>query len=180
VRLHQTADGLWLIGADGTAVPMRALRGYGYLQTLVQHPGRAVPAIDLIAADGHVAQTDLGDVLDRQAINAYRQRLHDLDEDLAQADEWSDSARSAQLSAERDALIQQLAGATGLGGRARTSGSTNERARIAVTKAITAAIGRIATVDAALGQHLRMAVHTGSQCSYEPPPDDLPEWILKQ
>ncbi len=178
VRLHETADGLWLIGVADSAVPMRALRGYRFLRVLVEHSGRSVPALDLVAGDGHVTQSDLGEMLDKQAIAAYRQRLRDLDDDLAQADEWSDSARSALLSAERDALIRQLAAATGLGGRSRTMGSSQERARIAVTKAITAAITRIASVDATLGEHLRVAVHTGAQCSYEPPSGTAPEWIL--
>ena len=180
VRLHETADGLWLIGAVDSAAPMRALRGYGYLHTLVEHPGRPVPALDLIAGDGHVTQSDLGEVIDKEAITAYRQRLRDIDDDLAQADEWCDSARSARLSAERAALIRELAASTGLGGRARTTGSSQERARIAVTKAITAAITRITAVDAALGQHLRGAVHTGARCRYEPPAGDGREWILAQ
>ena len=103
-----------------------------------------------------------------------------MDDDLAEAEEWSDLGRSARLSAERDALLRELAAATGLNGRARTTGSSQERARIAATKAITAAISRIAAVDASLARHLRVAVHTGARCSYEPPAGDGPEWILAQ
>jgi len=39
-------------------------------------------------------------------------------------------ARRDALHAERDALIDQLAAATGLGGRARTTGASQERARV--------------------------------------------------
>jgi hypothetical protein len=59
---------------------------------------------------------------------------------------------------------------TGLGGRPRTTGSSQERARIAARKAISAAIDRIATVDETLARHLRARIHTGLTCSYDPNP----------
>ena len=59
---------------------------------------------------------------------------------------------------ERDALVDEIAAATGLGGRLRVSGSSGERARVAVQKAITAAIDRIATVDEPLARHLRLSL----------------------
>ena len=58
-------------------------------------------------------------MLDKQALQAYRQRLRDLDEELAEAEEWSDLGRLDALRTERDALLDELARATGLGGRAR-------------------------------------------------------------
>jgi hypothetical protein len=67
---------------------------------------------------------------------------------------------------------------TFLNGRARTGGSSEERARVAVKKALNAAIGRIADVDDALAGHLRARVHTGLSCSYEPAPDDGVTWVL--
>ena len=39
---------------------------------------------------------------------------------------------------------------------------------MAVKKAISAAAGRIATIDAPLGRHLQARVHAGLNCSYEP------------
>jgi hypothetical protein len=58
------------------------------------------------------------------------------------------------------------------------TGSSHERARVAATKAITAAIDCISTVDAPLGRHLRATIRTGLQCSYQSDPDDTPSWIL--
>jgi hypothetical protein len=83
-----------------------------------------------------------------------------------------------RAQAERDALVQQLAAAAGLGGRARASGATSERARVAVRKAIAAAIERIDAVDPALGRLLRDTVRTGSACRYEPDPARPVVWLL--
>jgi hypothetical protein len=47
-----------------------------------------------------------------------------------------------------------------------------ERARISVGKAIRRAVARIAGTDAALGDHLRQAVQTGTHCAYWPMASD--------
>jgi hypothetical protein len=101
-----------------------------------------------------------------------------LDEELDEAQEWSDLGRIANVRAERDALLSELGRATGLSGRVRTTGSSEERARIAVKKALSAAIARIATVDEHLGDHLQTRIHTGLSCSYDPSPDDGVSWVL--
>src|SRR5262249_62292013 len=83
------------------------------------------------------------DVLDSRARAAYRQRLADLDEDIAEATEWNDTERASRIRAEKDFLVRELAAATGLGGRPRQLGSESERARLNVTRAIRTAIARI-------------------------------------
>jgi len=192
VHLHPVQGGLYLIGPDGHAVPMRGLRGFGYLRELLRRPGRPVDALDLAnagstgagptgAAGPTVArQSGLGAVLDKAALTAYRQRLRDIDQELTQAQDWSDIGRLDRIEAEREALLAELARATGLGGRTRNlTGSSQERARVAVKKAITAAIDRVATVDEPLAQHLRSTVTTGLSCSYEPQlADGELVWVL--
>jgi hypothetical protein len=49
---------------------------------------------------------------------------------------------------------------------------------VAVQKAISAATGRIATVDGPLGRHLQTRIHTGLNCSYKPDPADGLDWVL--
>ena len=179
VHLHPSPGGLWLIGPEGAAAPLRALRGFGYLRELLRRPGQPVAALDLVGAGTGVAvQSGLGDILDKQALKAYRQRLRDLDQELTEAEQWSDLGRLDALRTERDALLDELARATGLGGRARPAGSSQERARVAVKKAISAATDRIATVDQPLARHLRAGIHTGLNCSYEPDPADSLDWVL--
>ena len=55
---------------------------------------------------------------------------------------------------------------------------SEERARVAVKKAISAATDRIATVDQPLARHLRAGIHTGLNGSYEPDPADSLDWVL--
>jgi hypothetical protein len=107
-------------------------------------------------------------VLDERARAAYRARLAGLDRELADADAHQDVARSARLAAERDALITELARATGLGGRRRRLGDTAERARSTVTARIRDAIGRISGTHPELGRHLSASVFTGTRCCYRP------------
>jgi len=179
VHLHPSPGGLWLIGPEGAAAPLRALRGFGYLRELLRRPGQPVAALDLVGAGtGAAVQSGLGDILDKQALMAYRQRLRDLGQELTEAEQWSDLGRLDALRTERDALLDELARATGLGGRARPAGSSQERARVAVKKAISAATDRIATVDQPLARHLRAGIHTGLNCSYEPDPADSLDWVL--
>ncbi len=66
----------------------------------------------------------------------------------------------------------------GLNGRVRTTGSSHERARIAVRKAVSAETSRIATIDEPLARHLRTSIHTGLTCSYDPEPTNLLVWVL--
>jgi hypothetical protein len=82
------------------------------------------------------------------------------------------------LTDEREALLEQLRMATGIGGRGRTTGSSRERARIAVRKAIVAAVTRIAETDPWLGRHLRDHVHTGWECRYDSDPNYPIRWVL--
>ena len=179
VHLHPVPGGLWLVGPEAAAVPLRPLRGFGYLRELLRRPGQQVAALDLVGAGaGAAVQSGLGDLLDARALKAYRQRLRDLEQELTEAEDWSDIGRLDSLRAERDALLDELARATGLGGRARTTGSSQERARVAVKKAISAATGRIATIDGPLGRHLQTRIHTGLNCSYEPDPGDGLDWVL--
>ena len=179
VHLHPVPGGLWLIGPEGAAVPLRPLRGFGYLRELLRRPGQQVAALDLVGAGTGVAvESGLGDLLDTQALRAYRERLRDLDRELTEAEEWSDLGRLDALRTERDALLHELARATGLGGRARTTGSSQERARVAVRKAISAATNRIATVNQPLARHLQAGIRTGLNCSYQPYPADNLNWVL--
>jgi hypothetical protein len=179
VHLHPVAGGLWLVGTAETAASLPALRGLCYLRELLRRPRQPVAALDLVAAGtGTVTQPGLDGLPDRKALSAYRERLRDLDAELAEAEEWSDIGRVDALSAERDALLAELTSAAGLGGRARMVGGSGERARVAVKKAISSSIDRVATVDEPLARHLRARIRTGLSCVYEPDPADNLDWIL--
>lgn len=176
IRFHPGGPGVWLIGR-GEGVPVRALRGFDYLHTLLSHPGRPLGAVDLVTGGtGTVLQADVGPQIDRTAATAYRNRLRELDEELAESAD--DVGRVERLTEERDALLAELRSAAGLGGRVRSSGSSAERARSAVTKAISTAIDRVEGLDPELAAHLRESVRTGSECSYRPTAGSEVAWVL--
>ena len=182
VHLRPGGGGIWWLGREGTVTAIREVKGLHYLRIMLQRPGADIPAIDLSdAAAGHPgtrAAGDVGEVLDKQALSAYRRRLAEIDADLDEARSWADTGRAAKLAAERDALLDQVRAATGLGGRPRVPGSAHERARIAVRKAIVNAIGRIAAADPPLGRLLSDAITTGAICRYDPDPDRPVQWDL--
>jgi tetratricopeptide (TPR) repeat protein len=157
----------WTLTYAGRTVTVRDSKGMRDLAVLLAVPGRPTPAVELVTTST-VVSGDLGEVADAQARRAYRDRLARLEHEQDEADRAGDAERSAALAAERDALIAQLGAAYGLGGRARRTGSTAERARSTVTARIKDSVRRIEAVHPELGRHLRHAVRTGTACSYEP------------
>ena len=160
----------WHVGFNGTSVHMPDMKGLWYLRELVSRPRAPMLAISLVAApaEGPVPVSDAGPMLDRQALRQYRKRLAELDEALDDAEASHDVARHAKRSAEREALLKELARATGLGGKPRRLGSPTERARLNVTRTIRYAIAHLATTLPELAAHLDESLATGASCCYEP------------
>lgn len=159
--------GVWRVRHLGASSHLPDLKGLADLAVLVARPYTDVHVLELAGAGHH--ERDSGTLLDTTARAAYRRRLAELDEDLADARADHDLGRTEHLEARRDALLAELGRAAGLGGRGRPLGSsTTERARKAVTARLRDAIGRIASVHPELGAHLRSSVLTGTVCRYEP------------
>lgn len=153
--------------------------GIGYLLTLLRHPCRDLAAADLAAGvDPPMPPPsgDAGEMLDPQARSAYRARLAELDEELAEAERFHDLGRIERARTEIDSLNAELARAVGLGGRLRRASSDAERARLSVTRALRRAIEMIAGHDPALGSDLGRGVRTGGVCRYEPDPRAPIHW----
>ena len=138
----------------------------------------APPALGVIApyADGVITSGDAGELLDAQAKEAYRRRLAEIDEDIAEARAVGDVQRAAQSDTERDFLVHELARAFGLGGRGRRAASSSERARASVTRAIRHAMARLAEHHPGFGEHLDRTVRTGTYCAYAPDPRAATQW----
>ena len=165
LHLHEQPGGLWLVGREGATFVLPRMRGLVHLHRLLSEPDRDVPASTLVG--GEVVEQPGLELLDDEARRSYRARLDELDAGDSADDE------------ERAWLLDQLGAATGLAGRRRTSGSTEERARVAVRKAIVAALARIAEADPWLGRHLNDRVHTGLECRYDSDPDHPVRWLLQ-
>jgi hypothetical protein len=167
---------VWVLAYEGSTVRLSHRKGFGDLAQLLARPDQEVHVLDLVAvAEGHDADRrsrgsggDAGPLIDERARREYQRRLTELDEDIAAAKAGNDLERAARIEAERDALIDQLTAAYGLGGRARKAGDPAERARAAVTVRLRDALTRIEAAHPALGRHLRAAVRTGTFCVYAP------------
>jgi hypothetical protein len=164
LHLHEQPGGLWLVGREGATFVLPGMRGLSHLHRLLTEPDRDVPATTLVG--GEVVEQPGLQMLDDEARRAYRARLAQLGQD-------GDDG-------ERRWLLDQLGAATGLGGRRRTTGSTEQRARVAVRKAIVAAMARIAEVDPWTGRHLHDHVRTGVDCRYDSDPDHPVRWVLHE
>ncbi|MBW3620445.1 MAG: hypothetical protein KY461_09385 [Actinobacteria bacterium] len=171
------------VAFDGAEVLLHDLKGMRILARLLAEPGREFHVLDLAgagtdrpASPTHAeglsvrSESDLGPVLDDQAREAYRRRLAEIEEDIEDAERMGDRARVALATADRDYLVTELSRAFGLGGRRRVDGSTSERARASVTRAVRYALARVGEHHPSLGEHLEQTVHTGTYCSYVPDP----------
>jgi tetratricopeptide (TPR) repeat protein len=165
-----------------SSVVIRDLKGYRYIERLLAEPGREFHAADLArldsGADPRVAVGTGLPVLDRTAKEAYRRRLADIDEDIADARENNDLARIELAERDRDYLIAELRRATGLGGRDRTVSDDAERARMSVTRSIRYALDRLDESSPAVAEHLRQHVRTGTFCQYQRDPLQPVDWTV--
>ncbi len=162
----------WSLTFAGREVRLRDLKGLRYLARLLAEPGREFHVLELVAletgAPEHESAGDSGPLLDARAKEAYRRRLIEIEEDIAEATALADLGRMAQARAEREFLARELSRAVGLGGRDRRAGSASERARASVTRAVRQALARIREHHAALADHLERVVRTGTHCAYLP------------
>lgn len=158
-----------LILYESDVFRLKETLGLSYLATLLANPGREIHVLELVGSDIALA-SDAGPVLDREARRAYRERIDELAAELTDAERANDPERAATCRHELELLRAELSRGEGLGGRERASGSTSERARQAVTKALKGALGRIAAESPSLSRHLASTVRTGTYCRYDPDP----------
>ena len=153
-------------------VVVRDLKGYRYIARLLGEPGREFHATELVrlesgtAGSGGVAPGL--PVLDETAKQAYRRRLIDVDEDIADAETANDIGRAELARRDREYLVAELRRAVWLGGRDRTVHDDGERARVSATRSIRYSLERLTEFAPEVASHLQQHVRTGTFCSYEP------------
>ena len=171
----------WTVAYGGRTARVADSKGLRDIATLLARPGQELHVADLISAtdppptlaDARTRTATLrrgstDAVLDDRARAAYRARLIDLRDELEEAEAGSDIARAEAARAEMDAVASELAGALGLGGRARAAADPAERARKAVTQRIRNSLKRLAGVHPELAAHLDRSIRTGTFCTYQP------------
>ncbi|MDP2291239.1 MAG: hypothetical protein Q8M22_08605 [Actinomycetota bacterium] len=156
----------WAVTFTGTMVRAAHLKGFGDLAVLLSRPRAEVHCLELMG--GSDVAGDAGPRLDTRARREYQQRILELQSEIDEARDHHDSRRAERAELELDALVEQLAGAFGIHGASRRTGSSAEKARTAVTYRLRAAMRRLADLHPELGRHLANSVRTGTFCSYQP------------
>jgi len=159
----------WRVSLGDRAVLVKHSVGMLHLAVLLANANVEIGAAELAAGVGRLRVRPVmaaQPILDRSAIQRYRQRLAQLRAEIGDCESAGARARLAEACAERDWLIAELGAGTSLGGRPRSFPDSGEHARIAVGKAIRRAIGWIYDADQVVGEHLRHSVNTGMRCAY--------------
>ncbi len=173
--LRQEGDD-WVLQAGAERARLRDRRGLHHLRALLAVPGREIAALDLAAGgDGLRAPAPIA-VLDRGGQEAFRRRLATVEAELDAADRAGDPNRAVAAEGERQALLDELRRASGLGGRPRPVSAEAERARVSVTRTLRATLERISLAAPRAGAHLDASVHTGRMCRYDPAPGGPLRW----
>ncbi|MET8880739.1 ATP-binding protein [Streptomyces rubiginosohelvolus] len=172
---------VWQLRWDGVTVHVPDAKGLRDLHSLLGLPGADVPAVRLLAPEGGdlvVAAGQFGGdpVLDEEAKRRYKEHLDRLDAEIDRAAARDDSQQVEKYGRERQALLDELRTAAGLGGRTRRLGDQTERARKTVTARIRDTLRKLDTLHPALAAHLKASVTTGTTCAYRP--QHSPDWRL--
>ncbi|MFE2206031.1 ATP-binding protein [Streptomyces rubiginosohelvolus] len=172
---------VWQLRWGGVTVHVPDAKGLRDLHSLLGLPGTDVPAVRLLAPEGGdlvVAAGQFGGdpVLDEEAKRRYKEHLDRLDAEIDRAAARDDSQQVEKYGRERQALLDELRTAAGLGGRTRRLGDQTERARKTVTARIRDTLRKLDTLHPALAAHLKASVTTGTTCAYRP--ERSPDWRL--
>ncbi len=174
--LFRREQDFWTIRYGEKFLRLKNTKGLGYIAQLLRCPEQEIHVLALAGAIEMNGSGGAAEILDSTAKSDYRHRLQELREELEEAERFNDQDRAGKARAELETIQCHLASAMGLGGRSRRATSDAERARVAVTKGIKAAIQQIRAMDAELGRHLSLAVSTGYFCCYHLDGDHPVSW----
>jgi len=164
--------GIWTVAWHGETGSLRHVKGLADMVELIAQPGIEIAALQL-ANPAAPDSSPREQMIDLNALAAYRLRLDQLDQELDEANEHADIGRTESLQDERDSLLAEVRRSTGLGGRIRTvANDPSERARKAVSARIRDAISRLDAVAPQLAAHLDRSIRTGVRCCYSPQPGE--------
>jgi hypothetical protein len=153
--------------------------GNWYIEQLLAKPNvafRCTHLESLLAGFAEETSTgSIGELVDMETLKCYRDRLQEIDEEFEEATRFNDPTRQERLGDERQAILDQIKSAQGLGGRVRQKFDA-ERSRKTVCKAISRSIDAIQEVHPQLGLHLQKSIQLGLEVSYTP--DVVIDWLF--
>jgi hypothetical protein len=153
----------WVVVAGSRSAVAPDLVGVHYLGILLANPGAEIPAVE--QCGGAAVEQRGQELVDRVTLDAYRRRVAEIDDAIADAHAIEDRRQARQLA---------------MSGRSRRFVDSSERARTAVRKAIARAIEAIADSDETIGSELRATITTGRACTYLPHPRQPRRWSVRR
>ena len=157
---------------DGVPKSVGDSKGMAYIYLLLQSPGKEMHAAALrsaVAGEENVPPLgSAGEVIDPRTRREYKNRISEIDEELAEAEANNDLARKDVLYKEQEAVYKALGLATGLGGRNRKAADDRKRATDSVCRAVRRALSAIKTEHEPLWQHLSNSLTIKELLSYHP------------
>ena len=186
--LRRESD-VWFLRFGTEICRVRDCKGLRYLALLVKHPGKRAHVVEMLAsvsaADTSVlnakgepvaaSKSDLGPLLDARALRELQGRLHQVEEELDEAQHANDLGQQEVLRREQEWLRSEVARVW----RQHKKNPSTERCRQAVSKAIRRALEKLAVVAPQAASHLRASIHCGYVCAYLPDPTNAPEWVVE-
>lgn len=161
----------WQITFNGEQTTLPHSKGIGDLARLLAKPGQDIHVLNLYGSTDRSGPA--GQYADRTALAAYRQRLHDLDREAAEAAANNDFERKALLDHDKQALLDELRRTMRPGRQARSFGTyPAERARKAVAARLRDTIRKLELDMPDLAAHLDQTIVTGTYCRYRAEPAD--------
>ncbi len=170
----------WHFVFQGEKAVVRNRKGFAYLSVLLTTPGQEIRA-SVLASGGigeivdfaQVADAGLrtGSTVDEVLDSDGERYLRDhLDLLMAERDAGVNPQRAEELDHEIDKVTAYIASTRGLRGRHREFVDVEERARSAVTRAISTALAEIKDEYPGLYLHLKQSIKTGRIMVYAPRP----------
>jgi len=170
--------------------------GMDYIAALLASPHRKIPCaklagteqIPLFEAEAETAEDDYARrpksgkslnanaLLDRKAVNNYKKRIAEIETqmEIAQA---TNTDKVEHLERERKTLEREISRAQGMHGKLRVN-DASEKARKAVTAAITRAFSGIEHAHPKFWRHLKATIRTGIDPIYKP--DKVISWEIQR
>ncbi len=169
-NVFRRAQDVWFVRFAGKAVHLRHMVGFEYIAELLRQPGTEIEALMLAGrteSDKPAVNSAGLDMADDKALREVRGELETRRTELAKvpAKDWPTKGR---LQEEINKLEAYLSQAEGRHHQARKVAGSSQRARTAVTNAVTRGIERIESEHRALAAHLRDSLRTGTTLLYLP------------
>jgi hypothetical protein len=189
-RRFKRAGDTWELMFEGAYFTVKDSKGMAYIRLLLQSPDRTLDSLELIAVSGVTTakqiskedkaylalSRDIGEeVLDKRAQSEYKAEIMNFEREIANAERNNDFGKVEILRTQKAEVAEQLLRHTGLGGRSRTFSAASEKARKAVSNAITTALNRINQYSPKMKEHLKTRIVRGKLLSFR---GDGVDWEL--